>query len=91
MKKLIFTAAIFAALGAQAQEIKTDTEGNFYEVPKTVQAHDSTTAKTYTDAEGKTEPVFIGKRGSYYIGVISRSGNYYRKYLTPTKGKTEEK
>lgn len=89
MKKAIltltFTALVFAACG----QVTRDNNGNFVQAAKTVQSHDSLTTFTFTDKNGKTEPVFVGKKGGYYVPRISkRNGGYYRRYLsTETKKK----
>lgn len=68
---------------ANAQsDVKRSVNGNFSEVKTQEAKHDSTTTYTYTDAKGKTEPVYQGSKGSYYVGRTSKkSGKFYRKYL----------
>ena len=89
MKKHLFKATILTILtfataqGAQAQNtVQRDADGNFQAVAKTVAAKDSTTTFTYTDAKGVIRPVFVGSKGSFYVGRTSKkSGKYYRQYL----------
>jgi len=80
MKKLFIALSIFAATSAAAQ-IQQDSEGNFYEVKKEVAAHDSTTTRTLTKANGEIVPVYVGKKGAHYIAAFTSKGYYYRKYL----------
>jgi hypothetical protein len=92
MKKTILnTLAALFLIGATittatAQStLKRDVNGNFTQVKTQEAKHDSTTVNIYTDSKGKTEPIFKGKRGGYYVCRTSKNGNFYRKYL-----KTEE-
>jgi hypothetical protein len=86
MKKSILTITLFCTFLAtiNAQEVQRNQEGNFVALTKskTTVSKDSTTTFTYTDGNGKTEPVYVGSKGSYYVARTSKkSGNYYRKYL----------
>ena len=89
MKKHLFKASILTFLavaffqGAQAQNtVQRDADGNFRAVAKTEAAKDSTTTFTYTDTKGVIRPVFVGSKGSYYVGRTSKkTGKYYRQYL----------
>lgn len=31
--------------------------------------------------KGETKPVYITKKGKYFIVILSKKGNYYKKYL----------
>jgi len=86
MKKHIFTFALLLAsvTAANAQAVTRSSNGNFSATQGkgTTAAKDSTTTYTYTDANGKREPVYVGGKGSFYVArVAKKSGNYYRKYL----------
>jgi len=82
MKKAIFILALVAAsLTAQAQTTR-DVSGNFIATPRGEKAaHDSTTTFTYTDYKGSKYPVYQGRKGGYYVWVISKKGNSYKKYI----------
>ena len=78
--------ALFTVCTTQAQNIERDKDGNWITIETQKAQHDSTT--TYTaKIEGRgahaiEEPVYIGKKGGYYVARISKkSGRYYRKYL----------
>lgn len=68
---------------ANAQStVRRNVNGNFQAMTTQRAAHDSTTTFTYTDSKGKTEPVYQGKKGSYYVARTSKNiGKFYRKYL----------
>jgi hypothetical protein len=88
MKKLTLTfAAILATASLTlSQNVERSKDGNFIAATQQKAVTDSLTTFTFTDGSGKTEPVYIGGKGSYYVARTSKkSGNYYRKYL-----KTEE-
>lgn len=81
MKTLkIATFIIISFLSVKAQNLATDSLGNFYAITRTI-AHDSTTGKTYTNSKGVVYQVYQGTRGGLYYGVTSRTGKYYRRYL----------
>ena len=78
---ILIVMAIALSLEVNAQ-VSRDAEGNFLAKARVQAAHDSTTTYTYTDAKGKVEPVFTGRKGGYYLARISKkSGKFYRKYL----------
>lgn len=84
MRDFILITGMVIALGLEvsAQSVTRDAAGNFVAKAKVEAVHDSTTTFTYTDAKGNIEPVFKGKKGSYYVARISKkSGKFYRKYL----------
>lgn len=69
-------------LEVSAQSVSRDASGNFVAKAAITAVHDSTTTYTYTSAKGKVEPVFVGKKGAYYVARVSKkSGKFYRKYL----------
>jgi hypothetical protein len=79
----ILAASFALSNGCNAQNVKADSNGNFHALSKQRETFsDSTTTKTYTDSKGKTYPVYIGAKGSFYVGRISsKTGKYYRQYL----------
>lgn len=82
MKKIIIILAIFWAATGAAQNVKTDSKGNFIALSTGTRAKDSTaTGKTYTDSKSKTWPVFKSASGKYFVPRNSKKGNYYRMYL----------
>ena len=86
MKTLFLSVLMLCATISKAQ-IQQDADGNFKAISATKTTFaDSTTTKTFTALNGDVERVYVGAKGSYYLARISKSGNYYRKYL-----KTEQK
>lgn len=92
MKKIIisiFAAVIMTVIpaAAQAQTQNYTRAGNTFAAQKSAGAGTCAQApeKTkymYTDTDGKTYPVYIGKTGACYILRVSgRTGKEYRKYL----------
>lgn len=81
MKKVILLAFALATGQCFAQNVTIDKDGNFVAVKTQTAAHDSTTTKTYTNAKGQVEKVYVTSRGSFYVPKVSKAGNYYRKYL----------
>jgi len=87
MRKLTLLIALLIAAATTTQaQVTRGTNGNF--TAKQTAAHDSVTTYTYTDSKGKIEPVFVGKRGAYYVPRTSKPSKrnnftprYYRKYL----------
>jgi hypothetical protein len=79
MKKLT-TVLISLAIAAlvRAQEVKTDSAGNYIQVRS---FHDSTTGKTFTDYDKVVHPVYKTKSGKPYIIRTSKTGNKYRFYF----------
>jgi hypothetical protein len=70
-----------SANNSTAQTVTIDQHGNLHAKPRVTALRDSTTGKTYTDAKGNVHPVYRGAKGTLYIGVVSKNGNYYRRYL----------
>lgn len=86
MKKVITIIALFICSFSFAQNAKIDSKGNFTAITATSKSKDSTaTGKTYTDTKGKVYPVFTTRRGKFFVPKISKTGNYYRMYLTIKK------
>lgn len=87
MKKHILTAAfLFVSIfAATAQNVTVDEHGNLHAKPRETTLRDSTTTKTYTDPKGAVHPVYKGAKGALYIGVVSKKGTYYRRYLNTKK------
>lgn len=72
------------ALGARAQTITRDANGNFTEVERLHVEHDSTTAYTFTyQREGRsfTIPVYQGPKGGLYVWMPTEKGTPFRRYL----------
>jgi hypothetical protein len=71
------------ANAAHGQTVTRDASGNFSATGRTAQAaHDSTTVFTFTDANGKIFPVYVGSKGSFYVARVSgKTGKFYRQYL----------
>lgn len=83
MKKLVLIIGLLATatLTSAQNSIQRDSTGNWIQT-NTVQEHDSLTRYTAKLKGKQEEPVYIGKRGGYYVARISKkSGKYYRKYL----------
>jgi hypothetical protein len=80
---VILAAALIAASAnnSTAQTVTVDAQGNLHAKPRVTALRDSTTGKTYTDPKGQVFPVYKGAKGTLYIGVISKKGSYYRRYL----------
>jgi hypothetical protein len=76
---IAMTAA--SANNSTAQTVTVDQHGNLHEKPRQVAVTDSLTGRTFTDAKGNVHDVFKGAKNALYIGVISKNGNYYRRYL----------
>lgn len=85
MKTIVISVLMLCATISKAQIVQTP-DGNFVQITKTQNktVTDSLTQKTYTDVTGKTERVYIGSKGAYFVPRVSKSGNYYRKYLKVT-------
>ncbi len=80
-KTILMIVTLFVVLTVSSQ-VETDTSGNFF-IQKSIETPvDSLTNKIFTNAKGVSEPVYVGKRGSYYVARTSKkTGAYYRKYL----------
>lgn len=81
---LLFSILMLIQYAANAQSTtERNTNGDFFDIIKDTQLpHDSTTTFTYTDSKGSVEPVYVGKKGSFYVVKYSKqTGNFYRKYL----------
>ena len=87
MKKIILTSTLLMALlmasanTSTAQTVTVDEHGNLHAKPKVTALRDSTTGKTFTDPKGEVHPVYKGTKGSLYYCQVSKSGNFYRRYL----------
>lgn len=87
MKTIISALLIAIGTTISAQNAVLTSDGNFKAITATKKVFtDSTTTKTFTWSNGHVERVYVGAKGSYYLARISKSGNYYRKYIkTETK------
>lgn len=83
MKRILFVILIgIVPLLCSGQKVTKTAAGNFVQVKKAkTKFTDSLTTFTLTDSKGKVSPVYKGAKGSYYVGKISKKGNYYRQYL----------
>lgn len=50
----------------------------------------SITSYTYTTLDGVKHPVYVSKKGKYFIIRISKNGNKYRQYLKNVQKQLEE-
>lgn len=83
MSKILLTAMLLFSLSASAQTVTRDASGNFHQAPRVdALPHDSTTTYTFTDEKGTIHPVYVGRKGAYYVWVTSSKGTMYRRYLT---------
>ena len=88
MKRTLLTFAAILSMTALtlSQNVERSKDGNFIAATKQKAVMDSLTTFTFTDGNGKTEQVYQGAKGGYYVCRVSaKSGKFYRKYL-----KTEE-
>lgn len=69
------------AIGANAQNVKQDANGNYVAVKATDSTGAKPTGKTYTDAKGNTYPVMISKNGKLFVVRTSKTGKKYNQYL----------
>lgn len=85
MKKLFIISALFlASIGVQAQTVKKDASGNYYQVKADSSVRVSTakpTGKTFTDLKGNKFPIMISKNGKLFYIKTSKAGNKYNVYL----------
>ena len=85
MKRILFIIFMVTAvpLFCSGQKYTRTAAGNFTQANKSKKAKftDSLTVYTYTDNKGRVFPVYKGERGKYYIGKVSKAGNYRRQYL----------
>lgn len=88
LSKFAYVAAVAATIAASiltadGQTVTRDAQGNYTAAPKAEAAkRDSITKLTFTDAQGKLWPVYIGGKGSHYVCRVSKkSGKFYRQYL----------
>ena len=89
--QFLYVASIYGlvliAANCDAQNVTRDAAGNYTASPSAASTErDSITGLSYTDAQGKVYPVYVGGKGSHYVCRVSKkSGKFYRQYL-----KTEE-
>lgn len=84
MKKSLFMMLIVLNMTSYAQTIKRDSQGNYYQIDKSVikQQPVIATGKTFTDKNGFVYPVYKTKTGKLFIFKVSKTtGNKYRYYL----------
>lgn len=79
MKKVFLMLLIL--LGSLTAKSEIIQQGNNF-VETTSEKVEVVTAYTYTDKNGKVYPIFMSKRGSFYIVKISKkTGKKYKYYL----------
>ena len=72
---------MLSVMGAGAQSF-TRTGNTFAAVATTkAKSEPRKSNYTYKDTDGKTYPIYVGKRGGCYIIRTSRNGKEYPKYL----------
>ena len=85
MKKFLLTFAllVFVSISLNAQSIKQDAAGNYYQdSTKTAKTSAKPTGKTFTDKKGVKYPVMISKNGKlFYVKTAVKSGNTYSVYI----------
>ena len=84
MKKVLAFAALLIASATIAQNVTQDANGNYRAATVSQMAHDSTTTKTFTDANGTIYPVFVGRKGGIYVWKQNTEG-IRKKYYLHTK------
>lgn len=69
-------------IGANAQTVRQDANGNYIAVSKSDSTSAKPTGKTYTDPKGNIYPVMISKNGKLFIIRVSKNtGKSYNYYL----------
>lgn len=81
ISRSIISVLILCSASAFGQNAVRSDDGNFQSVAKSKAVADSTTTFTFTDSKGAVHPVFVGSKGAFFIGKVSKSGKYYRYYL----------
>lgn len=84
MKKAILTTIVilFSILGANAQKVTTDAQGNYVAVKRDFAREEAKEiGKTYIDLKGIKYPVMESAGGKLFVIKTSKSGNEYRMYL----------
>jgi hypothetical protein len=85
MKKLLIILTLIVSCSMSTYSQISRSGDNFRNTSKECVKKGSSerqTKYTYTDSDGKTYPIFVGKTGSCYIKRVSqKSGKEYKKYL----------
>jgi len=87
MKKIIATAALLITLfvchSQEAKQAKPLPQGKTFNLDTEKKDKGTTEVLTSNKAifNGKTYPVYTGKRGGMYIKVMTATGKQYRKYI----------
>ena len=84
MKKLFLVLMLTLSLASYSQTIKKDSNGNFYQIDKSVVKKTTVTktGKIFTDKSGFVYPVYVTKTGKLFVLKVSKkTGNSYRYYL----------
>jgi hypothetical protein len=92
MKNLILIASLFlCSFTASFAQTKTVQQGNTLVqvvVPVTLESLTSTSKKTelsYVNSMGESFDVYLSENGKYFYVKKSKSGNFYKVYLTIEK------
>lgn len=92
MKKIILIASLFlCSFTASFAQTKTVQTGNVLTqvvVPVTLESLVKTSVKTelsYVNSLGETFDVYLSENGKYFYVKKSKSGNFYKVYLTIEK------
>ena len=84
MKKILLTFAllVFVSISLNAQSIKQDAAGNYYQDSTKTKTSAKATGKTFTDKKGVKYPVMISKNGKlFYVKTAAKSGIVYNVYI----------
>lgn len=83
MKSFIITIALLFAVLTTATAQRTYNLDTITNKPKTEQDLKSKATLTQDTAvyKGTTYPVYLSSKGKKFIIVLSKKGNYYRKYI----------
>jgi len=79
---LIFAFLLISIAGVNAQSIKQDAAGNYYQDSTKTKTSAKATGKMFTDKKGVKYPVMISKNGKlFYVKTAVKSGNTYNVYI----------
>jgi len=80
---LIFAFLLISIAGVNAQSIKQDAAGNYYQdSTKVAKTSSKATGKMFTDKKGTQYPVMLSKNGKlFYMKTAVKSGNTYNVYI----------
>lgn len=82
---LLIALTLFGLVIGCVAQTKVIKQGNDYIAVKDSITHkrfvDTATSYTYTDTKGHKYPLFVSKTGKYYVWVLSKNNNMYKKYI----------